>query len=143
MFSDIYWFLSLSILDAGNTEKITVITGIFLGLWWQLSALAAWLAMDWGEMADLFLSLWDSDSELHNLFTQLARFLPAVITTPTPCFKSPKAFVVYLKQIHALLWYLSLLNLDKPLHEGRPNTNDSNPVDANKSLLTGACYSCL
>ena len=37
----------------------------------QHSALVAWL---WQTMANLFLSHGDSDSELHNLSTQLARF---------------------------------------------------------------------
>jgi hypothetical protein len=38
------------------------------------SAPAVWLAMHWRAMANLFLSRRDSDSELHNLFTQLPRF---------------------------------------------------------------------
>jgi hypothetical protein len=38
------------------------------------SALAAWLAMHWWAMADLFLWLGDSDSELHNLSTHTTRF---------------------------------------------------------------------
>jgi hypothetical protein len=42
------------------------------------SALAAWLAMYWQAMTHLFLSHGDSDSELYNLSTQLARF-PLVV----------------------------------------------------------------
>jgi hypothetical protein len=44
--------------------------GMFLCLFWQLSAPVAQLVMHWKAMFDLFLS----DSELHNLSTQLARF---------------------------------------------------------------------
>ena len=40
----------------------------------QLSVPAAWPAMHWWAMADLFLSHGDSDSELHNLSTQLTKF---------------------------------------------------------------------
>ena len=39
-----------------------------------LSAPVGWLAMHWWAMADLFLSHGDSDLELHNLSTQLAKF---------------------------------------------------------------------
>jgi hypothetical protein len=74
-------------------------------------------------MADLFLSLGDSDSELHNLSTQLSRFPLAVATTPTLCFKSPVAFVVHTWQTHALWPYLSLLNPDELPCEGKHNTN--------------------
>ena len=40
----------------------------------QLSAPEVWPATCWWAMANLFLSHGDSDSELHNLFTQTARF---------------------------------------------------------------------
>lgn len=45
------------------------------------------------------------------------------VTTPAPCFNSPKTFAVDLRQTHTLLPYLSLLNPDKPPHEGKRNTN--------------------
>ena len=47
---------------------------MFSRLCQQLSATATWPAMHWQAMANLFLSHGDSDSELHNLSTQLARF---------------------------------------------------------------------
>ena len=89
----------------------------------QLSAPAAWPAMHWRAMANLFLSHGDSDSELHNLSTQLTSSHWQVATMPAPCFKSPMAFVVHIWQTHALPPYLSLLNPDEPPHEGKHNTN--------------------
>jgi hypothetical protein len=67
-------------------------------------------------MADLLFHE-DSDSVFQNLSTQ------QVATIPNPCFKSPTAFVVHLRQTHALLPYLSLLNPDEPPREGKHNTN--------------------
>jgi hypothetical protein len=49
-------------------------TSMFLHLCQQLSPPAVWLAMCRQAMANLFLSREDSDSELHNLSTQLVRF---------------------------------------------------------------------
>jgi hypothetical protein len=46
-----------------------------------------------------------------------------VITMPASCFKSPMVFAVHIWQPYALTLYLSLLNPDKPLHEGKHNTN--------------------
>jgi hypothetical protein len=71
--------------------------------------------MDWRATANLFLSHGDSDSELHNLSIQLDRFPLVVATMPTPCFKSPTAFVVHIWQTHTLPPYLSLLNSDELL----------------------------
>ena len=57
---------------AGNITKQVCMS---LRLCCLLSALTvAWPVMHWRAMADLFLSCGDSDSELHNLSTQLARF---------------------------------------------------------------------
>lgn len=65
-------------------------------------SLVVWPAMHWQAMVYLFLSLGDSDSELHNLSTHLSRFPLVVITTPTQSFKSPTAFVVHIWQTHTL-----------------------------------------
>jgi hypothetical protein len=57
---------------AGNITKQVCMS---LRLCCLLSALTvAWPVMHWRGMADLLLSCGDSDSELHNLSTQLARF---------------------------------------------------------------------
>jgi hypothetical protein len=45
-----------------------------------------------------------------------------VINMTTLCIKSPTVFVVYIWQTHPLL-YLSLLNLEELLSEGKCNTN--------------------
>jgi hypothetical protein len=86
----------------------------------QHSALVAWL---WQTMANLFLSHGDSDSELHNLSTQLASSHCWVATTQTLCFKFPTAFVVHIRQTHTLPLSLSLLNPDELLYEEKHNTN--------------------
>ena len=77
----------------------------------------------WGTgwtMANLFLSNGDSDSELHNLSTQFARFPLMSHYYTNPVFKSPTAFV---EQTHTWPPYLSLLNPDEPHCEGKHNTN--------------------
>jgi hypothetical protein len=66
-----------------------------------------------------------SDSELQNLSTTeipLSFHWP-VVTTPAPHFKTPRTFVVHIRQTQALPPYLSLLNPDEPLCEGKHNTN--------------------
>jgi hypothetical protein len=45
-----------------------------------------------------------------------------VVTKTALCFKS-SAFEVHIRQTHTLPLYLSLLNPDKPLCEGKRNTN--------------------
>ena len=75
----------------------------------QLSARWAWPAMHWRAMANLFLSHGDSYSELHTPSTPQVPTV-GVITMPTLCFKSPMAFVVHIRQTHALLLYHSLRN---------------------------------
>jgi hypothetical protein len=95
----------------GNSKR----TITFLHLCQQLSAQAGWLARHWMTMADLFLSHRDSVAQSsQNVSTQLTKFL---------CFKFPTAFVLRLRQTHALLWYLSLLNQDELPLEGKHNTN--------------------
>jgi hypothetical protein len=66
-------------------------------------------------MADLSLSHEASDSELHNLSTQLTKFPLA------GCYHANS--VVHIWQTHTLLPYLSLLNPDEPQGEGNRNTN--------------------
>jgi hypothetical protein len=69
----------------------------------SLSAQELWLVVHWWAMADLIY--------LVETLTQSSKFsLPnllgsywQVATTPAPCFKSPTAFVVHIKQTHALL----------------------------------------
>ena len=56
---------------------------------WQFSDPAAWLAMHWWAMANLFLSHGDSDSELHNLSTQLTRFPLLGRYHASPMLQSP------------------------------------------------------
>lgn len=46
-----------------------------------------------------------------------------VATMPTPSFKTPIAFVVHIWRTHALMLYVSLLNPDEPLREGKCNIN--------------------
>jgi hypothetical protein len=53
--------------------------------------------MHWQAMANLFLFLGDSDSELHNLSRYHA----------SPMIQISTAFVVYIWQTHALPLYLS------------------------------------
>ena len=65
----------------------------------------------------------DSDSELHDFPIQLAKFPLAGGYHTNPCSKSLAAFGVHPRQTHALLLYLSLLNPDQALHEGKDNTN--------------------
>ena len=73
---------------------------------------------------NLFLSCWDSLAwSSGNVSTQLARFPLASHYHANPCFKSPMAFVVHLWQTQALLLYLSLLNPDELLSEGKCRTN--------------------
>jgi hypothetical protein len=45
--------------------------------------------------------------------------LPVLATMPAVGFNSPTNFVVYLRQTHALPSYLSLLNSDEGLYEGK------------------------
>ena len=67
------------------------------------------------------LSRGDSDSELQNLSTQLAKFPLVGRCQPAPCFtpRPPTAFVVHIWQTHALL----PLNPVKLLCEGKRHTN--------------------
>lgn len=71
-------------------------------------------------MANLFLSPGDSDSELHSLSTVLAEFPLAGHYHANPVLQIPTAFVVHVKQTHALP---PSLNLDEPLREGKHNSN--------------------
>ena len=57
----------------------------------QLSAPEVWPATCWWAMANLFLSHGDSDSELHNLSTQLARFPLADLYHTKPVLQIPSA----------------------------------------------------
>ena len=74
-------------------------------------------------MADLFLSLGDSDSELHNLFTQLTGLPLVDHYHSNPMLQIPHYLSMHFRQTYALLLYLSLLNMDEPLCEGKHNTN--------------------
>ena len=96
---------------------------MFLNLCQQLSALAAWLAIHWQAMAKLFY--------LMETLTQCSKISPPsslsshwwVTIMPVQCFKTPTTFVVYIRQTHTLPPYLSLLDLDEQLHEGKCNIN--------------------
>ena len=83
----------------------------------QLSVPAAWLAMYWRAMANLFLSRGDSDSKLHNRYTQLARFPLAGCYHVNPMLQTlhPQTFVEHLR--------LSLMNPDEPQCEGKCSIN--------------------
>ena len=92
----------------------------------QHSALVAWQAMHWRAIANLFLSHGDSYSELHTPSTPQVPTV-GVITMPTLCFKSPMAFVVHIRQTHALLPYLSLWNLvESPREDKREDKHHTN-----------------
>ena len=54
-----------------------------------VSAQVAWPAMHWRAIANLFLSHGDSDSELHNLSTQLAKFPLAGCYHANPMLQIP------------------------------------------------------
>jgi hypothetical protein len=97
-------------------------TGMFPLLCQQLSALMACLATQWLAMADLFYLM---ESLTQNSTISPPSLLGShwrIATTPTPCFQSSTAFVVYIWQTHAFPPYLSLLNPDQP-REGKRNTN--------------------
>jgi hypothetical protein len=75
-------------------------------------------------LANLFLSpraslVWSCPS----VSIQFARFPLADHYQVNPCFKSPMAFVVHLRETHTLPLYLSPLKPDEPLHRGKHNTN--------------------
>jgi hypothetical protein len=62
---------------------------------WQLSTSVAWSAMHWRTwrtMVNLLLSCGDSDSELQNLSTQLARFPLVGCYHASPMLQSPHSF---------------------------------------------------
>ena len=63
-----------------------------------------------------------SDSELQNLSTELSKFLLAGHYHASPMLQNTY-FVVNIRQTHILLPYLSLLNPEEPLSEGKHNTN--------------------
>ena len=85
--------------------------------------------------------LWEIlKNKLARSCTCAANFLPCllgshwwVVTTPTPCLKSSTAFVVHLRQIHALPPYLSLLDPDKP-----PSLN----LEDIHSYILSSSYAC-
>lgn len=60
------------------------------------------LSLPWRPMAHLFLSRGDSDSELHNLSTQLTRLSLAGRHYASTMFQNPTTFVVHLRQTLAL-----------------------------------------
>jgi hypothetical protein len=66
-----------------------------------------------GQQWPTYFYLVETLSQNFTISSQLTRFPLAVTTTPAPCFTSPTALVVHLRQTHALLQYLSLLNLDE------------------------------
>jgi hypothetical protein len=59
-----------------------------------------------------------------------------VITTSAPCCKTPMAFVVHIRQTHALPPYLSLLNSDEPPREGKTQHRLSSETVLTQSLGT-------
>jgi hypothetical protein len=81
--------------------------------------------MHWQAMADLFFYL------METLWSEAPEMSPCsllgshwwVVTTPILCFKSTTAFMVNIRQTYTLLLYLSLLNPDELLREGKHNTN--------------------
>ena len=60
------------------------------------SAPTDWLAIHWQATANLFLSHGDSDSELHNLFTQLTRFELMGCYHINPMLQIPQGFCVHI-----------------------------------------------
>ena len=86
-------------------------------------------------MPDLFSSHGDSLTQSSEIFPpSLLSSYWWVTTTSTLCLKFPKAFVVYLRQTHALPQYLSLLS--HPVKEGKRNTN---LVQKKGSLIDECC----
>jgi hypothetical protein len=97
---------------------------MFLLLCQQLSALATWPAMHRQAMADPFLSCGDSLTQSFKI--SLPSLLGShwqVITTPIPSFKSSMAWLLHLRQTHALPLYLFLLRQNESPREGKHNTN--------------------
>ena len=88
----------------------------------QLSALPPAILCP-GGLASLFLSCGDSDSELQNLSTQLTKFPLASCYHASPVLQTSYSFVVHIRQTHPLWLYLSPLNPDEPLCEGKHHTN--------------------
>jgi hypothetical protein len=87
------------------------------------SALGALLAVYWQAMANLFLSCGDSDSELHNISTQHTRFPLASHYHTSPMFQIPHGLCGTPLANPCFTTYLSLLNPDEPIREGKCNTN--------------------
>jgi hypothetical protein len=89
-----------------------------------LSTPAAWPpAMHWRAMADLFLFHGDSDSELHNLCTQLA-MLPLVGGYHAKLMlQNPLGLCGAHQASPRFASYLSLLNAEEPPSKGKHNTN--------------------
>lgn len=70
-------------------QEILKKNGTFLPLYQQLTTPEAWPAMYWWTMADLFLSLGDSDSVLQNLSILLAKFPLVGCCHTNPVFQIP------------------------------------------------------
>ena len=95
---------------AGNILKELV-------LMLSLCAPVVWLAMHWQALPTCYY--------LVETLTQNSKISPPslldshwqVVTMPAPCFKTPMAFVVHIRQNHTWQLYLSLLNPDESLCE--------------------------
>jgi hypothetical protein len=77
-------------------------------------------------MVDLFLSPGDPDSELHNLYTQLARFPLVGHNYAKPMLQIPHGLFGATQANPRSAAAPSLLNLDEPLCVGKHNTNFKN-----------------
>ena len=99
-------------------------TGTFQCLCQQLSAPVAWPAMHWWAMADLFLSHGDSNTELHNLSTQLPRFLLVGHEYTSPVLQIPPRplWCISGKPMLCCRTFLSWTLMSLPC-EGKRNTN--------------------
>ena len=79
--------------------------------------------MHWWAMADLFLSHGDSDSELHNLSTQLTSLPLVGHYHANPVLQIPHGLCGAHQANPRFAAYLFLLNSDKLPREGKHNTN--------------------